>query len=74
MKFQFESLSDFIAMGGHGGFVWVCYTITLVGLVGLIVQPIMAKSAFKKQQQQLARRQQAQKTQLAEGQPFAQGN
>lgn len=30
---QFESLSDFFAMGGHGLYVWLAYGVTLSILV-----------------------------------------
>ncbi|WP_323814577.1 heme exporter protein CcmD [Cellvibrio sp. NN19] len=53
MKFQFESIADFIAMNGHGPFVWASYAITFVVLVFLLVSPLMQKKAFIKQQLKL---------------------
>lgn len=32
MNFQFNNFNEFLAMGGHGTFVWACY-----GLVGFFV-------------------------------------
>ncbi len=32
----FNNLSDFIAMGGHGSFVWLCYAIVFISIFGLI--------------------------------------
>ena len=29
---QFDSLAEFIAMGGHGLYVWLAYGATLLGL------------------------------------------
>ncbi|MEN0037739.1 MAG: heme exporter protein CcmD [Cellvibrio sp.] len=51
MKFQFESIADFIAMNGHGPFVWASYAITFAVLVFLLVSPVLQKKAFVKQQQ-----------------------
>lgn len=53
MKFQFESIADFIAMNGHGPFVWAAYAITFAVLVFLFVSPLMQKKAFIKQQLKL---------------------
>ncbi|MFO7528328.1 MAG: heme exporter protein CcmD [Marinobacter sp.] len=33
----FDSLSAFIAMEGHGPYVWTCYGVFLVLMVGLMV-------------------------------------
>ncbi len=40
--FQFESLADFISMGGHGPYVWSAYAITLTGFVYLVWAPVKA--------------------------------
>lgn len=50
---NFESFSDFIAMGGHGFYVWLSYAIALVIVVINIVSPVMQK---KKVLTDLARR------------------
>jgi heme exporter protein D len=41
--FQFDSLSEFIQMGGHGTYVWVSYLITLLVLVWLVISPLHRK-------------------------------
>jgi heme exporter protein D len=51
MKFQFESIADFIAMNGHGPYVWSAYAITFAVLIYLLVSPVMQKKTFVKQQQ-----------------------
>jgi len=33
----FESFSAFIAMEGHGPYVWTCYGVFLVSVIGLMV-------------------------------------
>lgn len=65
MKFQFESIADFIAMNGHGPFVWSAYGITFIALIYLLVSPVLQKKAFFKQQQKLQK--------LAQNNPDAQG-
>jgi len=51
MKFQFESIADFIAMNGHGSYVWASYAITFAVLIFLLISPLVQKRAFVKQQQ-----------------------
>jgi heme exporter protein D len=51
MKFQFESIADFITMNGHGSYVWSAYAITFAVLFFLLASPLMQKKAFIKQQQ-----------------------
>jgi heme exporter protein D len=51
MKFQFESIADFIAMNGHGPYVWASYAITFAVLFFLVISPLLQKKAFVKQQQ-----------------------
>jgi heme exporter protein D len=41
LKFQFESLSDFLTMSGHGPFVWASYAVTLLAIIYLLVAPII---------------------------------
>jgi heme exporter protein D len=53
MKFQFESLADFMAMSGHGPYVWASYAITSIALIFLVVNPLLQKKALIKQQQKL---------------------
>lgn len=36
MTFQFESISDFFAMGGYGFFVWLSYGITFL-VCGILI-------------------------------------
>ena len=53
MKFQFESIADFIAMNGHGPYVWAAYAITFAVLIYLLISPLLQKKSFIKQQQKL---------------------
>lgn len=38
MKFQFDSISEFFAMGGYGFYVWLAYGITFAAMFLLIWQ------------------------------------
>jgi heme exporter protein D len=53
MKFQFDSFADFLAMNGHGPYVWASVVITFVVLIFLLVSPLLQRKAFIKQQQKL---------------------
>jgi heme exporter protein D len=44
--FQFDSLGEFIQMGGHGPYVWVSYLMTLLVLVWLVASPLHRKRKF----------------------------
>ncbi|MPX75791.1 heme exporter protein CcmD [Moraxella catarrhalis] len=33
----FKSMSEFIAMGDHGYYVWLCYALTAIAILGLII-------------------------------------
>lgn len=59
MKFQFESLADFLAMSGHGPYVWASYAITFAALIFLILSPVLQQKAFIKQQQKMRKLSQA---------------
>lgn len=50
---SFDSFSEFLAMGGHGTYVWLSYAIALVVIVINIVNPVLQK---KKVISDLARR------------------
>lgn len=42
----FETLTDFIAMGKHGPFVWSAYGISFIVIVVNILAPIQRKKAL----------------------------
>ncbi len=42
----FESFNDFVAMGGHGLYVWLAYAIGLVIIVFNVASPILRKRTF----------------------------
>jgi len=40
---SFDSFSEFIAMGGHGFYVWLSYAIALVLIFINLVSPVMRR-------------------------------
>ena len=56
---QFESFSDFIAMGGHGLFVWLCYGVGLLVFLLLFVSPRLKRKSIMAELYQKQNRQQA---------------
>ena len=52
--FQFDSLSAFVAMGGHGFYIWLSYLFTALVMVWLVATPLLRKNrlfhALKRQQ------------------------
>lgn len=53
----FDSLADFLAMGGrHGPFVWSAYGITFAVLLWNLVQPVRQRRHWLREQAQRLRR------------------
>lgn len=55
MKFQFESMAEFMLMNGHGPYVWASYAITFMVLIYLLLSPLLQHKSFIKRQQKLHR-------------------
>ncbi|GGO85076.1 heme exporter protein D [Marinobacterium nitratireducens] len=53
---KFDSLADFLAMGGHGLYVWLAYGIALVILVLNVLQPWRLTRQFFTEQSRRLRR------------------
>jgi heme exporter protein D len=53
MNFQFDSVSAFFEMNGHGGYVWAAYAITYTVLIYLAISPLLQKKAFLRQQKKI---------------------
>ena len=54
---NFESFSAFLAMGGHGPYVWSCYGLTLAVLLFDGLAPGRRKRRFLREQGARQRRQ-----------------
>jgi heme exporter protein D len=48
MKFQFENLPDFIAMDGHGFYVWAAVIVAALISAWLIISPLIRLPAGDK--------------------------
>jgi len=59
MKFQFDNLAAFMAMNGHGPYVWSAYIITFVAIGYLFIKPLLQHRAFLKDQLKLQQRAEA---------------
>lgn len=53
--FQFDGISDFLAMGGHGPYVWLSYGITVAVMFYLVVAPILRRRQVLDQVRRLNR-------------------
>ncbi len=53
---QFSSLREFLQMGQYAFHVWTVYLIFLVFLVVNVVQPLIQRKSFIKEQKRRARR------------------
>ena len=52
----FESFAEFLAMGKHGFYVWLCYGITTLVIIANILAPIRQRKKLIEQQTRLLRR------------------
>ncbi|MFT6102597.1 MAG: heme exporter protein D [Granulosicoccus sp.] len=55
MFFQFDTLMDFLYMGGHGIYVWPSYAVTLTALLLLAFLPTIQQRRFIIQQKRQQR-------------------
>jgi heme exporter protein D len=56
---SFESFGDFLAMGGHGLYVWLSYGLTLAVVVLNVFAPISGRRRYLREQADVERRRQA---------------
>jgi len=53
---NFDNFSDFLAMGGHGLYVWMAYGVALIVFVANVTGPVLKKKdILKKHAQRLKR-------------------
>ena len=50
--FQFDSIDAFIAMGGHGPYVWAAYGLSLAIMAWLAIAPLRRQRALLAQLRQ----------------------
>jgi heme exporter protein D len=56
---SFESFGDFLAMDGHGLYVWLSYGLTLAVVVVNVLAPIAGRRRYLREQADTERRRQA---------------
>lgn len=62
LQFQFDTLSDFLAMGNYGFYVWLSYGVSLLAMGGLIwLSRREHKTILKNVKKELAREAQLKK-------------
>ncbi len=47
---SFDSFSDFLSMGGYAAYVWSAYAFFVLVLVFNILQPVLSRKKYLKQQ------------------------
>jgi heme exporter protein D len=52
----FESFTDFLDMGGHGLYVWLCYGLGLVTILLSLVLPVQQGKSIKQDLRRRLRR------------------
>jgi len=52
----FDSFAEFLAMGKHGFYVWLCYGITALVIVVNVLAPMRQRKKLIEQQARLQRR------------------
>jgi heme exporter protein D len=52
---EFNSVSEFLAMGHHGLYVWLSYGLTAVIIALNVAQPLLRRRLLKEQAQRLRR-------------------
>jgi heme exporter protein D len=53
---SFETVNDFLYMGGHYAFVWSAYGIGVVGIAFILMRPLLERRRFFAEQAQRLRR------------------
>ena len=53
---NFDSFSDFLHMGGHGLYVWLCYGLAFFLFTIILLQPILTRKNIIRELSQIQRR------------------
>ncbi len=59
---NFTSLDSFLAMGGHGLYVWLSYSVGLLVFIIAFVSPLLKRKRIMQELTQLQRRQKHMRT------------
>jgi len=71
LKFQFANFAEFVAMAGHGPYVWACYGIGLACLIALALSPLRSRKALLSELQRTIRIEEHEKKQREKQQQSA---
>ncbi|WKD50953.1 heme exporter protein CcmD [Microbulbifer spongiae] len=55
MQFQFSSFAEFLAMDGHGIYVWISYVVTFAALAALALYPRITRRRIQRELQRQQR-------------------
>ncbi len=55
---QFNSLNDFLAMGGYGFYVWLAFGVSALAMLAIIVDSVIKRNAIIKSVARQSTRQQ----------------
>ena len=48
----FKSFSEFVAMAGHGPYIWTAYGVTLVLILYILAAPVLRQRRFVREERQ----------------------
>ncbi len=48
----FKNVSEFLAMGGHGPYIWTAYGVTLVLILYILAAPVLRQRRFVREERQ----------------------
>ncbi len=48
----FKSFSEFLAMGGHGPYIWTAYGVTLLLILYILAAPVLRQRRFVREERQ----------------------
>ncbi|NQD38217.1 heme exporter protein CcmD [Permianibacter sp. IMCC34836] len=58
LRSGFSSFADFLAMGGHGFYVWLAYGVGLLIFLFLLLEPVVRRRQLRTRLQAFYRREQ----------------
>ncbi|TVQ70563.1 MAG: heme exporter protein CcmD [Oceanospirillales bacterium] len=56
---SFDSFSDFLAMGGHAFYVWSCFALGMIVLLGNVIAPMLERKKLIAEQLRRIRREES---------------
>lgn len=66
LNMSFNNFEDFLQMGGHGLYVWLCYGMGIFIYALAFIAPVLRKRAILKELRQIQRRKNPKQTQAIE--------